>query len=99
VSNDNWKDSQQSEIEATGLAPDDDLESAIVETLAPGSYTVILRGQNNTTGIGVVEGYDLDSGTQSSLANISARGLVQTDDNVLIAGIIVGKWWQRHRGR
>jgi phospholipase/lecithinase/hemolysin len=90
MSNDNWKDSQQSEIEATGLAPNDDLESAIVVTLAPGGYTVILRGQNNATGIGLVEAYDLDSASESSLANISARGLVQTDDNVLIAGFIVG---------
>ena len=90
MSDDNWKDSQQSEIEATGLAPTDDLESAIVATLAPGSYSVILRGQNSATGIGLVEAYDVDSAAQSSLANISARGLVQTDDNVLIAGFIVG---------
>jgi phospholipase/lecithinase/hemolysin len=90
MSDDNWKDSQQSEIEATGLAPTDDLESAIVATLAPGSYTVILRGQNSGTGIGLVEAYDLDAAAQSSLANTSTRGFVQTEDNVLIAGFIVG---------
>ena len=90
TSNDNWKDSQESEIEATGLAPTNDLESAIIETLAPGDYTVVLRGQNDATGIGLVEAYDIDSGASSSLGNISARGLVQTDDNVLIAGFIVG---------
>jgi len=90
MSNDNWKDSQQSEIEATGLAPSEDLESAIVDTLAPGSYTVILRGQDSGTGIGLVEAYDLDAAAQSSLANTSTRGFVETGDDVLIAGFIVG---------
>ena len=90
MSNDNWKDSQQSEIEATGLAPTEDLESAIVATLAPGSYTVILRGQNSGTGIGLVEAYDLDAAAQSSLANTSTRGFVQTGDDVLIGGFIIG---------
>ena len=71
MSNDNWKDSQQSEIEATGIPPTDDLESAIVATLDPGSYTVILRGQNNGTGTGLVEAYDLDATAKSSLANTS----------------------------
>ena len=59
--NNDWKDSQQTAIEATGLAPTDDLESAIVMTLDPGEYTVILRGQNSGTGIGLVEAYDLDT--------------------------------------
>jgi phospholipase/lecithinase/hemolysin len=90
MSNDNWKDTQQSEIEATGIPPTDDLESAIVATLAPGSYTVILRGQNDSSGTGLIEAYDLDAAAVSSLANISTRGLVQTGDDVLIAGFIVG---------
>jgi uncharacterized protein (DUF2141 family) len=90
MSNDNWKDSQQSEIEATGIPPTNDLESAIVATLAPGTYTVILMGQNSGTGIGLVEAYDLDPTAQSTLANTSTRGLVQTGDDVLIAGFIVG---------
>ena len=90
LSNDNWKESQQSEIEATGIAPTDDLESAIVATLAPGSYTVILQGQNSGTGIGLVEAYDLESASQSSLANTSTRGLVATGDDILIGGFIVG---------
>ena len=89
-SNDNWKGSQQSEIEATGIPPADDLESALIATLAPGSYTVILHGQNSGTGIGLVEAYDLDTAVPSSLANISTRGFVQTGDDVLIAGFIVG---------
>ena len=56
---DNWKDSQQAEIEATGLAPQDDRESAIVATLAPGNYTGIVRGKNITTGVGLVEVFNL----------------------------------------
>ncbi len=90
VSNDNWKTTQQTEIEATGLAPTDDLESAILATLAPGSYTVVLQGQNSGTGIGLFEAYDLDATIPSTLANTSTRGLVQTGDDVLIGGFIVG---------
>lgn len=90
ASNDNWKDSQQSEIELTGIAPTKDLESAIVATLAPGSYSVILQGQTSGTGIGLVEAYDLDTVAQSSLANTSTRGVVQAGDDALIAGFIVG---------
>jgi hypothetical protein len=56
---DNWKDSQQAEIQATGLAPSDPRESAIVATLTPGNYTAIVRGKNNTTGVGLVEVYNL----------------------------------------
>jgi hypothetical protein len=57
--NDNWKDTQQTEIQATGLAPTNDLESAIVASLTPGPYTVILSGKNNTLGVGLVEAYNL----------------------------------------
>ena len=59
VTNNNWRDDQEAEIEATGLAPNDDLESAIVATLDPGSYTAIVRGVNGGTGVGLVETYDL----------------------------------------
>ena len=59
ASNDNWKDTQQSEIEATGLAPTDDRESAILQPLADGPYTAIVRGVDNTTGVGLVEVYNL----------------------------------------
>jgi hypothetical protein len=59
VSNDDWKTTQQTDIEATGLAPTDDRESAILMTLAPDSYTAIVRGVNNTTGNGLVEVYSL----------------------------------------
>ena len=59
-SNDNWKDSDQANISATGLAPTRDSESAIVLTLSPGEYTTVLRGKGNTTGNAVIEAYDLD---------------------------------------
>ncbi|MFZ3376461.1 MAG: hypothetical protein WA183_12990, partial [Chthoniobacterales bacterium] len=88
--NDNWKDSQQSAIQATGLAPSDDRESAIVQTLAPGAYTAIVRGSGNTSGIGLIEAYDLDPSANSKLANISTRGFVSTGDDVMIGGFIVG---------
>ncbi len=90
VTNDNWKDTQQEEIEATGLMPTDDSESAIVQSLDPGAYTAVLRGKSDTTGIGLVEAYDLDQSVDSQLANISTRGFVDTADKVMIGGFIVG---------
>jgi hypothetical protein len=60
ASNDDWKDTQQSIIAATGLAPPNDLESAIVETLLPGNYTAIVRGFNNTSGNALIEVYGLE---------------------------------------
>jgi phospholipase/lecithinase/hemolysin len=90
TSNDNWRDTQQAEIQATGAAPTNPLESAIVRTLNPGSYTAILRGKNGGTGIGLVEIYDLSSTANSVLANLSTRGLVGTGENVMIAGFIIG---------
>jgi hypothetical protein len=87
--NDNWKDSQQAQIQATGLAPSDDREAAMVETLSPGAYTAIMRGKDNTTGVGLVELYDVDPGANSKLANISTRGGVDIGDNVMIGGLIV----------
>jgi hypothetical protein len=90
VSNDNWKDAQQADIQNSLLAPNNDLESAIVATLPPANYTVILRGKNGMTGIGLVEMYDLDPRSDSKLANISTRGFVQTGDNVMIGGFIFG---------
>jgi phospholipase/lecithinase/hemolysin len=88
--NDNWRDSQAAEIMATGLAPQNDLESAIVLNLTPGPYTAVLSGQGGTMGNGLVEIYDLESDTSSTLANLSTRGFVGNGDNVMIAGLIVG---------
>ncbi len=90
TTNDNWKDSQQTEIENSTLAPTNDAESAIVATLQPGYYTAILSGRNGTSGIGLVEMYDLEPASDSKLANISTRGFVQTGNNVVIAGFILG---------
>lgn len=90
--NDNWIESpnKQAIIDST-VAPSNDLESAIVATLPANNsaYTAIVRGANDGTGVGVVEVYDLDSSADSRLANIATRGLVQTGNNVLIAGTIV----------
>ncbi len=90
MTNDNWRDTQEAEIEATGLAPANDLESAIVLDLDPGAYTAILSGTNSTTGVGLVEIYDLDLTAGSHMANISTRGFVDTGDGVMIGGFIVG---------
>jgi hypothetical protein len=89
--NDDWRSDQQAEIIATGIPPSNDLESAIVMTLPANnsSYTAIVRGFNNGTGIGVVEAYDLDLTVNSKLANISTRGFVSTGDNVMIGGTII----------
>ena len=88
--NDNWKDDQRSLIEGTVFQPSDDRESVMISTLAPGAYTVLLTGKNNTTGVGLVEVYDNDTGTASQLANIATRGFVQTGNNVMIAGFMLG---------
>jgi len=89
ATNDNWQTSAQaSEISASGLAPRNPLESAIVVTLQPGSYTAIVRGVNNTTGIALIEGYELDS-TATRLVNVSTRGRVGVGDEALIGGFIV----------
>ncbi|MFZ1218521.1 MAG: kelch repeat-containing protein [Chthoniobacterales bacterium] len=90
-SNDNWRDAQtRQEISDSGLAPSNDLEPALWGVINPGAYTVIVRGKSDTTGIGLFEAYDLDYAADSKLANVSTRGLVQTEDNILIGGLIVG---------
>jgi hypothetical protein len=90
MTNDNWRDSQPAEIMATGIPPQNDLESAIVATLAPGRYTAVLAGKNGTAGNGLAEVYDLESGTSSTLGNLSTRGFVGAGDNAMIGGLIVG---------
>lgn len=96
--NDNWKirengTSQQAEIAATTIPPTDDFESALLRTLPGGaaSYTAIVRGKNDTTGVGLVEVYTLERTANSRLANISTRGRVETNENVMIGGFIVGE--------
>src|SRR5438132_128280 len=89
--NDNWGDApNKQQIIDAHLAPPNAAEPAILATLDPGNYTAIVRGANNTTGVAVVEGYDIEAGSSSQLGNISTRGLVQTGAKVMIAGVIVG---------
>ncbi|MDQ6704987.1 MAG: hypothetical protein M3Z85_03360, partial [Acidobacteriota bacterium] len=99
ATNDNWKttslgglltSSQAIDIIASAIPPSNDKESAIIATLNPGSYTAVVRGAANDTGIAVVEGYDLDADPVSKLANISTRGYILTGDNVMIGGFIFG---------
>jgi hypothetical protein len=91
--NNNWNENtpaDQQDIIDNELAPANDLESAIVATLEPGTYTVIIRGQDNSSGVGLLEVYDVDRAVASRLANISGRASVETGANVLISGFIVG---------
>jgi len=98
ASNDNWRatiiggiitSNQVAEIRASGHAPRDGRESAIIADLPPGNYTAIVRGVNGSTGVALAEVYDLDAQANSILGNISTRSFVQTGDNVMIGGFIV----------
>lgn len=101
ITNNNWRDTQEAAIQATGIPPTDDFESAILATLPPGSYTAIVRGNGATaaarSGIGLVEVYDLDpsvnsptgGGSGSKLANISTRAFSGLNSNIVIAGFIL----------
>ncbi|MEY2490277.1 MAG: hypothetical protein QOC70_2219 [Verrucomicrobiota bacterium] len=90
ATNDNWNDSlTRQQIMDSGLAPTNDLESALWGIINPGAYTVVVRGKNNATGIGLFEVYDLDKTVDSKLANVSTRGFVETGDNVIIGGTII----------
>jgi hypothetical protein len=86
--NDNWKDTQQAQIQATGLAPPNDFESAVLQVLQPGNYTAILSGKNGTTGVGLVEVDDISPGVFAELTNVSTRGFVGTGQSVMIGGFI-----------
>jgi hypothetical protein len=97
VSNDNWKDTQETEISQTGIAPPNELEAAILATLPakPANqggtvYTAILAGNNGQSGVGLLEIYDLGAGANSKLTNISTRGFVGAGEGVLIGGLIPG---------
>lgn len=91
ASNDDWGSGMSREaIQRSGLAPTNDLESGAVITLEPGSYTTIVRGRQNATGVALVEAYVLDAAGPSEIVNISTRGNVGRGDNVMIGGFIVG---------
>ena len=96
--NNDWKNTQVggiitgdqfAEINGSGLAPTNDLESAIIADLAPGSYTAVMRGLNNTTGTGIVDAYDMSAASPARLANVATRGLIQPGDKLMIAGFII----------
>jgi hypothetical protein len=90
ITNDNWRDTQTAEIQATGIPPTNDLESAIVATLTPGPYTAIVRGKSNTSGLALIEAYELSQAVPAKLANVSTRAFVGTGSNIVIAGFILG---------
>jgi hypothetical protein len=98
ASNNNWvatiiggiiTSDQVAAIRASGYAPGDPRESAMIVNLPPGNYTAIVRGVANTTGVALAEVYDLSPAPNSLLGNISTRSFVQTGDNVMIGGVIV----------
>jgi hypothetical protein len=100
ASNDDWQHTiiggvitrdQVNEIRDSGHAPENPFESAIIATLQPGNYTAIVRGVNDTRGVGLVEVYDhrTDSGRDKVLGNLSTRSFVQTGDDVMIGGFVV----------
>ena len=90
MTNNNWRETQEQAIIATGIPPSNDLESAILVTLDPGAYTAILSGNNNGTGAALIEIYDLTPNAMSKLANISTRAFVSTASDVVIGGFILG---------
>ena len=91
TSNDDWIQSpQQAQIAASIFKPTDNRESVILATLQPGAYTAVLKGANQTAGIGLVEVYDTDQTMDSDLANISTRGFVQVGNGVMIGGFNLG---------
>jgi hypothetical protein len=89
IINDNWKETQEEAIRDTGLAPADDLESAIVATLEPGNYTAIVRGKEKGAGIALVEIYDVGERAASRLSNLSTRAFVGTGEDLVIAGFLL----------
>ena len=93
VTNNNWRDTQEAEIQATGIPPVNDLEAAIFVTLPPGTYTAIVRGNGTTpadrSGVALVEVYDLSQTSDSKLANLSTRAFVSTGSDIVIAGFLL----------
>jgi len=87
--NDNWRTSQEAEIQQSGLAPPDDKEAAIIKRLDPGNYTAIIRNADGSAGIGLIELYDLSATDPGELGNLAVRAQVGTGDNVLIDGLIL----------
>ena len=90
ATNDNWKENENAtEIMTSGLSPSNPNESTLLLSVAPGSYTAVLRGKGGATGIGLIEVYDLAANGAADVINISTRGFVLTGENVMIGGLIV----------
>jgi hypothetical protein len=87
--NDDWQQAGNAQAIPSNLRPPNNLESAILISLNPGFYTAIVRGLNNTTGNALVQVYDIAPTTSSHLSNLSTRGFVLTDADVMIAGLTV----------
>ncbi len=88
ATNDNWKDAQEEVIAASGFAPNDEREAAIWTSLMPGTYTAVVAGRGGTTGVTLTEIYELDQ-AGARLANLSTRGFVGANDEVMIGGVII----------
>jgi hypothetical protein len=95
ATNDNWRSDQAQEIIDSGVPPSNELEAAAIVSLSDASYTVVVRGADGGTGLGIVEVFDLDpldpinQPGSGRLVNISTRGHVSGGDDVLIGGLIV----------
>ena len=92
IINDNWRDTQEDAIQATGIPPTDNAESAILVTLTPGSYTAVIKGKNNTSGVALIEVYDLNQSADSKLANLSTRAFVSTGAASRYRGLPAQRW-------
>ena len=95
TSNNDWGSAANAQSIPANLRPPNNLESAILASLAPGKYTAVISGVNSTTGVALGEVYDLDTAAGAILSNISTRGFVatrvrvETGDNAMIGGFIV----------
>jgi hypothetical protein len=98
ATNDDWRSTQiggiitadqSQEIAGSGLAPSNEQEAAIIANLAPGNFTAVVRGFGNTTGIGLVDAFDLSAASAAKVVNFSTRGLVQPGNKLLTAGFII----------
>lgn len=90
TTNSDWKSSQETAIEAAGLALVDDKEAAVRLTLTPGAYTAVMRDETGATGVGLIEIYDVSTTSSAVLSNLSTRGSIGTGDEVMIGGMILG---------
>jgi streptogramin lyase len=89
ATNDDWQTATNGDLIPTEFRPADSREPAILATLQPGTFTVVLRGKNGGTGVGLIEMDDLSTGVASKLTNVSTRGFAGTGENVMIGGFIL----------